>query len=326
MSTPKILLSRRAMLQMKSRYPKLFTPPKSSFKKKKEEPWPFYLQMVGYSALALAVPYSIGVVIMQSNKMKDDLEGEIGRVDGDETMGRKVVRLLRWYWGNEDEIPYVEYLERKQLVSKNEEEEYSLEIEDNKVLRKNQDRIERDRYEDIKVIVESEGMVKEDVFKGNASLTEQLISKDKNYITSSNVVVSIQDDESKEDKLQASNGTIKDTALDNFIDTPVMDKKNSSLQAIMDLATTYAMWNYFPPQEQTSVASSTGKTGQWSNSLQIRIDELQYTMNELQKSLNDPLCTRDRDDMEQEIKEIKKELGVLKREKRFGMLKKLVPF
>lgn len=319
MSTSKILISRRAMLQIKPKYPKLFTPPKSSFKTKKEEPWPFYLQMAGYSALALAIPYSIGVVIMQSNKTKDDLEGYVGRIVSDESMGRKVIRLLRWYWGKEDDIPYVEYLERKQLTDKNEEEEYSLEIEDSSVLRRNQDRIERDGYEDVKVIVDSEGMVKEDIFKGDVSLTEQLISKDKNYITTLNTVVSFQDDVLSEgDDLQA--------ITDNFGHTPEMDKKNSSLQAIMDLSTIYAMWNYFPPQEESSLASSSTKTGPWSNSLQIRIDELQYNMDELQKLLNDPLCTRDRDEMEGEIREMKKELGTLKRERRIGKLKKLVSF
>lgn len=323
-SSSPLLLSRRALLQLKSKYPQHFTPPKSSFKPKENEaPWPMWMQIAGYSAVAIAIPYTLGVVITQSRRLIDSLEGEAsgGGVggNGNTGIGRTIVRSLRWYWGQEDHIPYVEYLEKRSNKQKV-DEEISLENEDDTYRRLNQERIERDAQNDINVVIESEGVVKHDILKGNSPLIQQLTSSEGKYDPSKGVIVSFQDDSETQD----------DSTTDDFNqsnDIFIYSEPNTSVKEIMNMSTIYAMWHYFPPVEEMNVTSMMNKTSsKWMSPLDIRIDELKYKMTELQKSMNNPLSTRDRDDMEKEMKEMRKELGSLRREKRKANLKKLFPF
>mmetsp|Transcript_4752 Transcript_4752/g.6994 ORF Transcript_4752/g.6994 Transcript_4752/m.6994 type:complete len:188 (+) Transcript_4752:771-1334(+) len=107
---------------------------------------------------------------------------------------------------------------------------------------------------------------------------------------------------------------------------------SSADKDIGNLCTIYSTWNYFSPEminASTENAPSIGTTKSSSSSFdstQLRIEELQYNIDELQKSLMDPSCTRDRDDMESEIKQMKNEIGFLNRERRMAKFKRLLPF
>ena len=350
MSSPQILLSRRALLQLKPKYPKHFTKPKSTKKADtKETPWPFYMQVAGYTAAAAAVPYTIGVIIKESRDVREYLEGDYMDDKTDDTIGRKVVGFVRWFWGEEDDIPYVEYLERHDTTSatatsKNNNESstiaYSLDNEEKQFSRRNQDRIEKDVNSNIKVLVESEGMMKDDVFKGNEPLENQLLhsyaNDDHDQLDHlEELYVSIQDDVDEVGAAEGG-GMLTNSSLE---DIPFHEQV-STAKEIGNMSTIYAMWNYFPPQgggnskassstessSSSSSSSSSASTIPSFDSTMIRIEELQYNMAELQKSMADPMCTRDRDDMDREMREMRSEVGSLKRQKRMAKLKKLISF
>ncbi len=303
------------------------------------------MQVAGYSAVAISIPYTIGVVISESRDARDYLEGDGGGGGGGEvTMGRKIVGLVRWYWGEEDKIPYVEYLEKKSSKINSEnlnkgddnecECETSIENEDKTVWRLNQDRIEKDCLSDVKVSIDCDGMVQNDVvLKGNSTLGEQLHSANGNIAaaaaaTSQNVFVSFQDDDvntNVDDSVEEN--SLKDLADD--MDSSISHEEALSVvKEIGNLSTIYSTWNYFPPEAietNTKNRPSIGSTSSF-HTTQLRIDELQYNIDELQKSLMDPSCTRSRDDMESEMREMKLEIASLKRERRMAKLKKLFPF
>ena len=330
---PSILLSRRAMMHLKTKQPKYFTPPKSPPKKDKDPGWPMWMQVAGGVAATLAIPYTFSVFVMQSNNFRDYLDGEIETADdddGEEAFGRKVVRMVRWYWGTPDEIPYVEYLEQQNTPlssSSNEEPEFSMLNEDKAIQRMIQDRIERSSRVDINVAIEADGgVVKEEILRGDKSLTEQLISNntEANYDTSRGLILSFQDEETNSTGISTSQDEV-------MLDMNDENSHQTNTREIINLSSIYGMWNYFPPQEETSAASlitnrSRNGGDSWSNHLQIRMDELQYKTDEIQKLLNDPMCTRDRDEMEREMKGMRNQLVQLRREKRMAKLKKLVSF
>jgi hypothetical protein len=346
MSSPQILVSRRTLQRLKPKYPKLFNPPKGSGKSAaKETPWPRYMQIAGYTAAGIAVPYAMSVLISESNTLRTYLEGECdethnGSSGENMTIGRKIVSYVRWYWGIEDEIPYQEYLELKLKDGKSStsaEEELSMIHEDKTIYRKIQDQIERDSHAPLKVEVENDGIIKEDVFKGNIPMSEQLqltSSEKEKFDISKNIYVEFQDDIATID--DNSNDS---TSSSNLDDLNFVEESTSTAKDIGNRATTYTLWNYVPSpstRQTAAVQSNSNKNNGNNNnnkpsaspydSTQIRIEELQHNITDLQKLLTDPSCTRDRDDMEKEVKDLKRELSQIKREKRFAKLKKFVPF
>eukprot|EP00551_Chaetoceros_affinis_P004502 CAMPEP_0203676034 /NCGR_PEP_ID=MMETSP0090-20130426/22998_1 /ASSEMBLY_ACC=CAM_ASM_001088 /TAXON_ID=426623 /ORGANISM="Chaetoceros affinis, Strain CCMP159" /LENGTH=343 /DNA_ID=CAMNT_0050542427 /DNA_START=82 /DNA_END=1113 /DNA_ORIENTATION=+ len=343
MSPPQILLSRRVLHQIKPKYPLHFTPPKSSSSSKKgadETPWPKWMQMVGYGSVAAAIPYTIGVTVKESRSLRDYLEGDASEnSDGDSgSMGRKIVNAVRWYWGEEDEIPYVEYLKKKEKSTSSDNDdkvEISFANEDKTTSRLNEDRIERDCGSDINVSIECDGMVVQDdlLLKGKLPLGVQLISENgKIATTSKNIIVSVQDDDGSGSGSGTSSGNEVLPLLNDTVGELSTSSSSSADKDIGNLCTIYSTWNYFSPEminASTENAPSIGTTKSSSSSFdstQLRIEELQYNIDELQKSLMDPSCTRDRDDMESEIKQMKNEIGFLNRERRMAKFKRLLPF
>ena len=330
---PPILLSRRLLLQVKSKYPKHFSPPKSSSKAKATEtPWPLWMQIAGYSALVVSIPYTIGVVITQSRTLIDLLEGDYKEDDvhSDGSIGRTIMKGLRWYWGTDDEIPYVEYLENESKLKEgiHFDKEISLETENKTVSRRNQKRIEIDGSCDVSVVVESEGVLNNETYKGNISLTDQLLQSEMKYNPSRGILVTIEDAFEKN-----GNGDNDDNESNSIpeisTELRLTNEGNKNIKDIMEMATIYSMWHYFPPIQEMNAASILSKSSSssgWTDPLQLRLDELQYKITELQQMLKDPFCTRDRDDMENEIKEMKREITTLKRERRIAKLKKVIPF
>lgn len=341
MTSPQILLSRRVLRQIKPKYPTHFSPPKSSSSSNTssaETPWPKWMQFAGYGAVAIAIPYTIGVVISESRDLRDYLEGDSGGNTGagagagggeEVTMGRKIVGWVRWYWGEEDDIPYIEYLERKS--NDNHHSEASIGNEAKTIWRLNQDRIEQACDSDVTVSIECDGMMKDDVaFKGNLPLGEQLLAANGTISADSkNVFVSFQDetDAIADNNSNAEGNTLNDL-LDGMDGNISQEDESSPVKEIGNLSTTYSTWNYFPPQNDTNVSPTIGTTKSSSSfdTTQLRIDELQYNIDEIQKSLFDPSCTRDRDDMEAEMRQMRLEIGTLKRERRVAKLKKFLPF
>ncbi len=353
-SSPKILLSRRALQTIKPKHPIHFTFPKTKFKPTAEIPWPKSIQIAGYTAVALSIPYTFSVIVAQSPYFRDFLEGECmndttgdGEAGGYEPIGRKIVKAVRWYWGVNDKIPYVELLERKKLDANFTGTEYSLENENSLVLRMNQEQIEKESNEDVKVVVETVGGVIQDgiILKGNLSLSDQLLSPENintggKLDSSRPIIVTIEDKDITSDGKTSSGMNDDDDdddhnndVLENGILSSLANGDTSiTKKEINNLAAIHTMWNYFPPssssndnQSQTSKVLQSPSSAHL-NSLNLRIEELEHDIAELQKLLIDPMCTRDRDDMDNEMKVFRSEMNMLKREKRKANLKRWIPF
>jgi hypothetical protein len=83
---------------------------------------------------------------------------------------------------------------------------------------------------------------------------------------------------------------------------------------------TMSKWSYMPPQPSQAVQKETAaKSSQRSTDVEMNIARLEYDITELSKNLRDPLCTRDMDDMQHELRQSKRELSKLKWKRRLGL-------
>jgi len=316
-----IITSRRALQKLTPKFPKHLKEIIKQEAKKDDPAWPDYMRRAGYTVMAIAVPYSVMAIISESPRLRDKIEGDPGAEDGD-SLGAKVVDFVRWYFGREDDIPYSEYLETDK------HNELSLFNDLSTTQRKVQERIQQRLRDELTVNIETEavGDDRSGVVDGRAMANISKIMADLGASTtgqeSNRVRITFED--SPEKKLSIGEGE-----FGNDFES-VRDYRNEDvLKRVSSMTSIWSAWYYFPstsaPAETTQPAANTksGKTAQY-DSYQPIISNLTQRIEDLQKDLSDPNCFRDRDDMESEIKQMRKEITSLTRERRLKKLKSFV--
>jgi len=110
------IISRRAQALLKTHAPDRFptSPPKPKSSKADETSWPKGVRYTFYTVCVASVPFSIGTAISLSPKLREWMTGDGAPVEEDDDAsgglfsGKKLIRVVRQYWGNEDEIPFVD--------------------------------------------------------------------------------------------------------------------------------------------------------------------------------------------------------------------------
>jgi len=75
------------------------------------------------------------------------------------------------------------------------------------------------------------------------------------------------------------------------------------------------------PQPSQAVQNEAAANISQPTDVEMNIGRLEYTTSELEKNLRDPMCTRDIDDMQQELRQSKRELSKLKWKRRLGFFR-----
>ncbi len=104
------IISRRAQALLKTHAPDRFptSPPKPKSSKTDETSWPKGVRYTFYTVCVASVPFSIGTAISLSPKLREWMTGGDAPVDDGDDASRKLIRVVRQYWGTEDEIPFVD--------------------------------------------------------------------------------------------------------------------------------------------------------------------------------------------------------------------------
>mmetsp|Transcript_11852 Transcript_11852/g.17302 ORF Transcript_11852/g.17302 Transcript_11852/m.17302 type:complete len:349 (+) Transcript_11852:265-1311(+) len=339
-----LIVSRRALQRLTPKYPQHFKDQTKRANPTVESSWPKSMQIAAYAAIAIAIPYSFCATVAESPRFRDRLEGG---VDGDDTnpdsIGKKIVRFVRWNWGEEDRIPYSEYIELKE----DEWDEVSLETDVNTVERAMEEKIQQAVHAGVKVIVED--LDSEDGRQRIAVIPGTVAASDVHEIWKSaglggsaseedepeRVYLSFEDDEGKDDVRNDNNdGMVVGESKDDAILFESRSMKHSSAEEEIEKSTTiWSAWHYFPNTGAASSASSSSSSSSSSTPkrqtvdvYQMSIEKLKYQISMLQKDVKDPSCTRDRDDMQEQIAQLKRDLGALKRERRMKKFKSFIPF
>lgn len=357
-ANPPLIVSRRAFQRLSQQYPQYFESSKknalrsgnkaSTSKKKEDTPWPKSLQIAGYSAIALSIPYTIGTIISESPRLRDLLE-EGGDSNGDMTLGQSVVSWVRWGWGDTEiqGIPYVESSHPKstvyesnsqtddttQLISlkndvpskvRSEQAIIQQNIQSNVKVRMNT--ISNDRHQfgdDINAIVgeEKTGYISGETMLTNSdNIYTKMTGNEKE--PSQHLTLLFEDDDQEMYEKESMNGA--------SFSEQVEDTNTSAFDQLKSLTSIWSLW-YINPTASSTTTTSNGSISTKSTSnanrydaTQLRIDELEYDIADLRKALQDPLTTRSIDDMEQEITLYRDELRTLKRQRRLQKLGNLV--
>jgi len=308
------IISRRAFLKLSSKYPNLLKQKSKAYNsqniKKDESAWPKSLQMVGYAAVVLSIPYSMSVFVAESARVRSTLEEKGG------DLGQSIVKWVRWYWGHPEDVPYFESTMKITADSiGGGEDRLQLRGEESPTVRSTQDVIKCTADSDLTFRLTSDGGLEStECMRGDTTLSDsKLFGED----VSKRLFVSFDEDEEQEEKL-----VVEKDAFSQFKQNEP-EGRSDSRGELKRLTTIWSSWNHFPSDFMVPITSSVSGGGT-IDSTEMKIDELVYNISELQKLLRDSSCTRDRDDMEGELQEIQSELRGLKRAKRFGKLRNIL--
>jgi len=316
-----IITSRRALQKLTPKFPKHLKENIKQEAKKDDPGWPLYMRRAGYAVMAIAIPYSMMAIIAESPRLKDKLEGDPGAEDGD-SLGKKTVDFVRWYFGKEDDIPYSEYLETDK------HDELSLFNDLSTTKRKQQERIQQRLRDELTVNIETEAVGDEvsGIVDGRAQADISKIMADLGASTtgqeSNRVRITFED--SPEKDLSIGEGE-----FGNDFES-VRDYRNEDvLNRVSSMTSIWSAWYFFPSTSasaettQTAANTKSGKKAQY-DSYQPIIENMTQRIEDLQKDLRDPNGFRDRDEMETEMKQLSKEITSLKRERRLKKFKSFV--
>lgn len=347
-----LVISRRAWLEFKeSRGIKKKRPePSKGPKSDDEKPWPRNVQIAGYVAGALAVPYIILWTITSNPTLREWLVPYIP------------LEKLRPYYGKVewDAQNYSEEMERAKNKEKNEDDEsrlvgyYQFPEEDSFNTRKQQELIEAMNESDINVTLSlqsssshslpSEEIVSKTISAKTVANAKNLLQYFPSALSSKggnmNVAVDFLDRKNEDndtsslnstaDKIDAFVGEIDGTLMTDA-DSIETDKSRGGIGRFYNLSAgsrqlskdtqTTSKWTYVPQTagegSRKKDAKKTSSTPQISET-EIEMGRLEYEISELEKNLRDPMCTRSIDDMSTELRQAKRELSRLRWKKRFG--------
>lgn len=271
--------------------------------------WPRSFQLMGYSALCLSVPYTFFLVLSESPRLREYI------IDYFST-GNTLVEWTRWYWGEKEKVPYSELIDKKEMGK------VSLRTEVCSKIRQEQKEIKRN--------------IDSDVTVGIISITnndnDPEIGKIPGYLPVDDVFLiwnllcdNCQPPIHEYNKLEV---TFKDEndgiTTPAFIEIDKIKNENNSLRSLINI---WSAWNYFPtltitPLNNQSKSSFFNKRSFLKDyndtEIEMKILELEWHVSELTKELCDPNCTKNRDDMEGDLFEFRKELKLWRKRRRFG--------
>lgn len=287
-STPRII-SRRAWQQHLQKHP----PPKASSKPKEpEKPWPKSLQIAGYAMAAIFIPYSLAWFVASNGSARAWIHSET------------LDDMLRHHFGEPE--AHVNYYS---TTAEQQEPHYQLDGEPTFVERKQQDEIaslvERDVR--VRVRIDQNNEFVETVLPGTtparATNILQAIGREN---VDNDVVVAVDFGTVVEDSEEDEQLTLDDdtTSFISNQEDPVTRATNI-----------YSLWHYISStaQEQQDAKPST------MSSIDVDIARLEHQVSVLESDLQDVNCTRDRDDMLEELKQSKAALRTKKWKRRLGL-------
>ena len=339
-----LVVSRRAWLEFKESrgIQKKRPDPSKRPKSDDEKPWPRNIQIAGYVAGTLAVPYII-LWTITSNPTLREWFGPILPMD-----------KLRPYFGKMewDAQNYSEEMERAKSKEKNEGDDsdlllyYQYPEEDPCDTRKQQELVEAFNESDIDVTLSlhssasptspAEEIVTKTISAKTVASAKSLLEYFPSALNSKdgNATVAVDFLDRKSEDSDAKSFTTATNESVGSVDGALMsdaDSMTSSFASTNDLTSqsrqlskdsnTTSKWTYVPQaagESSSKKGSNTASSSQQISQMEIEMSRLKYEISELEKSLTDPMSTRSIDDITTELQQAKKELSRLTWKRRLG--------
>ncbi|KAL3934943.1 MAG: hypothetical protein SGBAC_009448 [Bacillariaceae sp.] len=303
-SSSRIVLSRRAWQAHTRALP---AKPKATKTKADEKPWPREYQIAGYVAAGIFIPYSLLWFSLSNPSARESLEA-IAPSLVDSPQMRHHFGELEWdvlaYGDKDEEITpkYYQYpgevgwreRQKEATISENKD----TEVETNLYLQYDTTSSVETKKMASSILVNPESLKK--AF-GIPDDSEAKVALDFPY---DDVALAEEESSSNDGELTLSD------QLTDFVEADPTLKLRQERH-------TFSSWHYIPTltaEEQKAQAQN-----QRVSELDVDIARLEYTIDELEKDLKDPTCTKDIDTMNEDRTKAKTELRKLKWKRRLGL-------
>mmetsp|Transcript_23851 Transcript_23851/g.24121 ORF Transcript_23851/g.24121 Transcript_23851/m.24121 type:complete len:394 (+) Transcript_23851:72-1253(+) len=349
-----LVISRRAWNEFKESHKlsKSLAPGSSKSKPNDENPWPRNFQIAGYVAGTLLVPYMI-IWTVTSNPILREWFGPYIPLD------RLRTHFGELEWDAEsysDELEETKKTE-KQMGLCDTDDSVSLSIEYYQFPQEAPFR-ERSQQEIINKMEESDVELTLSLSSSSSSSllsTDEVVTKTvaastiadaKNLLnffpsasvsTTTNQMVAVEFMDEKIDinrnntisndggnnkfELISDDGDLMTDAESMSNSNQLADLPTDRVQVIANETQTMSKWSYVAPQPSQAVQKEAAANVSQPTNVEMNIGRLEYTTSELEKNLKDPMCTRNIDDMQQELRQSKRELSKLKWKRRLGFFR-----
>lgn len=335
-----ILVSRSSLQRLANKYPNYLQPIIKPIKKEPDTPWGPKFKLFAYSCAAIAVPYSMAMIVSASPSLRDYLEEDSDPLK--DNLGRRVVQFVRWYWGEEGAIPYSEYLEKQMLndsdahgntnssnnKNNNNEDEISLQGELSAMDRRKELDIQTRMYDSYNIHIHRDDSEMDMTAPGLILYQQQLKdiqnSKQSDSSLNDRIWITFQDQPENTSHTDKENGMSVNQEL--IVSDAVPHSTSSISDSISNLTSVFSAWHFF--NTSNGITSSTSNTT--SNNQKILDDEFESRIKyirerilQLKAELSNPATLRAYDDIADEIASMKQEEKQLRRERRMKKLKTL---
>ena len=306
-TAPPQIVSRRLLLQQRSKETtnakSSSSSGSSSSKKVDEKPWPRSVQIAGYSALAASIPLTICTLVTEFKSLRAWLEGERPHDPNDRRIGKQLVQAVRTYWTTHGRFDNEESEEEKRSIlemAKNVDRQIPVQV-----YVWDQPIMTISLRGDVPVSLSSVGL--------ENSNSDELISA-----ASRTFAIEFPEDE-EVNETSLSDGFGQERMVfsgDSKEEGNYMKDMNEPVtpytaygRKIREMTQTFSSWHYFEEDTADNSKSSINKM----SPEEIRKSELEWREAHLQMQLIDPYCTRDIDEMQQELAQVRSELRKLNR-------------
>ena len=316
-SNSRLVVSRRVWKAYEQTLPKQASTKKA---KEPEKPWPQNVRIAGYVALAVAIPYSCLWAVSHSPKLRevvgdsmvplDMLRSHFGQLEWDavsyedaqnDILQEEKAEIPIGYYQLNEEAPYRER-QQEATLQQLEQEPVTLNIhlvgEETSSIHKT---------------------VQQGTAKANFDTLRDLAGTQENSHQA--LAVDFEDSTASSSDTTSMNGSETEQESSSFA-----AQDNSPADPLLHQTHTFSTWYYARPAAATDQDPGSKASKNNNADDEINIMRLEHTIEELNKSLKDPMGTRDIDDMTAELKQAKKDLSRLKWKRRLGICNKYITF
>jgi hypothetical protein len=309
-----------------------------------EKPWPKSMQITGYAAAGIAVPYFSLWLITSNPTLRswfgpflpmDKLRSHFGHLESDAYSYADMVELERQkqqkdgsagaatsgidvgFYQFPKEMPYRERLKEQTIKSMDATMvAATVLVEDNKSISiPSVGRGQPVVLLEEKVKVPASALATQSTLK---SLLKSSIPQD------SDVTIAVEFDDDN-DQVGSSDIVVQESEKQQYFEVDGLSLPDDIIsqdpaRALLQATHTFSSWYSIPVQyqQQEKQDQKTTDREKRQHENKMEISRLEYTIAELERNLKDPTCTRDLDDMVAELKQAKRQLSTLKWKQRLG--------
>lgn len=291
----RLVVSRRAWQAHQKKLPKK---PRPKAEKLEDKPWPRNVQIAGYVAAGIFIPYTSVWLITSNPTLRDwcspylpleKVRQHFGELEWDAQSfpDKELYPLQDGFFRFPNEISYAD--------------------------RQQQSRIDAAEKEKVtaNIYLLGDSQVKE---------VKQVPASTRANTASLAALVGSNEAQKLAVDFEDTNAEMDDSIMKEGRATDPVDGSHGEFhqefgkRALLQETHIFSSWYYFPSEERQQASQNPRY-----NDSEIHRMRLEYTIQELEKSLKDPACTRDRDEMQTDLSRAKKELSRLNWKIRLGL-------